>query len=72
VRLEGLPVKNRNDPSGNGNRDHPAESAERQPSVPPGASQQSNNSLKGRKMIRDGWMVWIKTAKEQAELEEIG
>jgi hypothetical protein len=33
---------------------------------------QQSNSLKGKKMIRDGWMVGIKTAKEQEKLEETG
>jgi hypothetical protein len=42
-----------------------------QPSGPQRASQQGNN-MKGKKMIRDGWMVRIKTEKEQEELEETG
>jgi hypothetical protein len=66
-----MSLKNPIDPTGNGNRDQPACSAVPQPSAPRGASQQSNN-LKERKMIRDGWMVWIKIAKEHAELEDTG
>ena len=64
-------VKNPSDSIGNGTRDHPACSAVPQPSAPSCALQQSK-SLKGKKMIRDGWMVGIKKAKEQEKLEETG